>query len=153
MKFAACLVIAATALPAAARPVSDDWKQSTLAAAAPYIDRANDDWSRAIVTGDADVLSAPYDKNGVFIRPDGSAIRGKAAVRDMYRKRPSGLTVLKASITSDGRVAHDPADVYEWGTASMTLRRGHAIQQTSGRDLTVWHRDGNSWVITRNIAF
>jgi hypothetical protein len=35
----------------------------------------------------------------------------------------------------------------------MTLRRRKAVQQTSGRYLTVWHRDGNSWVITRNIAF
>jgi ketosteroid isomerase-like protein len=153
MQFAACLLIAATALPAAARALSDGWKQSTLAAAAQYIDRANNDWSRAIVTGDADVLSAPYDKDGVFIRPDGSAVRGKAAVRDMYKKRPSSLKVFKASIRSDGRIAHDPNDVYEWGTASMTIRRGHAIQQTSGRYLTVWHRDSNIWVITRNIAF
>lgn len=59
------------------------WKQQVLAAAAPFIDKANDDWTRAIVSGDADVLSAPYDKDAVFVGPDGTAIRdrGRASTR------------------------------------------------------------------------
>jgi hypothetical protein len=42
---------------AATRPPTPD--QRTLASAAPFIDRANREWSRAIVTGDVAVLSAP----------------------------------------------------------------------------------------------
>jgi ketosteroid isomerase-like protein len=129
------------------------WQQQTLTAAAPFIDKANDDWTRAIVTRDTDVLAAPYDTTGVFIGPDGSVSVGKAAVRSMYANRPASVRVLKASIRSDGRVAHDRDDVYEWGTAVMTVQRGAQVKKVSGRYLTVWHRSGKRWVITRNIAF
>jgi ketosteroid isomerase-like protein len=153
VKRAAYLLIAAAPLLMAASPSSKDWKSQALKAAAPDIDRANNDWTRAIVTGDADVLSAPYDTNGVFIGPNGSAVHGKAAVRAMYAKRPGGVKVIKATIKSDGRAAHDPDDVYEWGTARMTIKRGKAVREASGRYLTVWHRSGKRWLIIRNIAF
>ena len=126
--------------------------QHMLADAAPYIDRANTEWTHAIVRGDARVLSAPYDRDGVFIGPDGSAIRGKSAVRGMYARRPSSVKVLKASIHSDGRVVHG-TDVYEWGTARMAVQQGKNISNRSGRYLTVWHRHGSAWVISRNLAF
>jgi len=71
----------------------------------------------------------------------------------MYAKRPAGVKVVKAVIKSDGRAAHDADDVYEWGTAHMTIRRGKVSRQASGRYLTVWHRQGKHWLITRNIAF
>ena len=35
----------------------------------------------------------------------------------------------------------------------MTVKRGATVRQASGRYLTVWHREGKSWLITRNIAF
>jgi ketosteroid isomerase-like protein len=129
------------------------WKAHALASAAPFIDKANDEWSRAIVSGDTAELCAPYDPNGVFIGPSGTTVQGKAAVCDMYSKRPASVKVLKATIHSDGRVAADPNDVYEWGTAEMTVQRGANLKQASGRYLTVWHRAGNNWLITRNIAF
>jgi ketosteroid isomerase-like protein len=144
------LILAAPLLMAAGGPSS---KQRALASAAPFIDRANDEWTRAIVKGDADVLSAPYDANGVFIAPDGSAVHGKNAVRLMYANRRAEVKVLKATIKSDGRVAPGPDDVYEWGTARMTIQRGKTVDQRSGRYLTVWHREGKRWLITRNIAF
>jgi ketosteroid isomerase-like protein len=137
----------------AASPAQKDWKQRALAAAAPFIDEANDEWARAIVRGDAAVMAAPYDTNGVLIAPDGAAIHGKAAVRAMYAKRPTSAKVLKATIKSEGRAAADPDDVYEWGRAVMTLQRSGKTRRASGRYLTVWHRSGKRWVITRNIAF
>ena len=129
------------------------WQRQVLASAAPFIDKANDEWTRAIVTGDADVMAAPYDANGVFIGPDGNEVRGRDGVRIMYSKPRGDMKVLKASIASDGRVAADPDDVYEWGKATMTVQRNGKIKQASGRYLTVWHREGKSWLITRNIAF
>ena len=129
-----------------------NWQTQALTAAAPFIDKANDEWIHAIVTGDADVLAAPYDANGVFIGPDGSAIRGHDAVRTMYAA-PRTVKVMKAGIQSDGRTAGDPDDVYEWGRATMTVERDGKIKEASGRYLTVWHRSGTRWVITRNIAF
>lgn len=147
MKFKMFLLAAAPLLVAAAP------KPQALASAAPFIDRANDEWTHAIVAGDADVMSAPYAADGVFIGADGTSIRGKEAVRAMYASRAGDVQVLKASIKSEGRVAADTDDVYEWGTASMTVKRGATVRQASGRYLTVWHREGKSWLITRNIAF
>lgn len=152
MKRAFLVTFAAMAVTGAA-PAAKTWQQRTLASAAPFIDKANDEWTRAIVTGDADVLSAPYDANGIFIGPDGTEIRGRDGVRTMYARRPANAKVIKASIKSDGRAAHDPDDVYEWGTASITIRRNGSVQQSSGRYLTVWHRSGARWLITHNIAF
>jgi len=143
-------LLAAMPLLVAAAPPS---KSQILASAAPFIDRANDEWTHAIVIGDADVMSAPYAADGIFIGPDGTAIRGRNAVRGMYATRHSDVKVLKASIKSEGRVAADADDVYEWGTAFMTIKRGETVRQASGRYLTVWHRDGKSWLISRNIAF
>ena len=51
------LLVAAPLLVAAAPA----WKDQALASAAPFIDKANDEWTHAIVIGDADVLSAPYE--------------------------------------------------------------------------------------------
>jgi ketosteroid isomerase-like protein len=143
-------LLAAMPLLVAAAPPS---KSQTVASAAPFIDKANNEWTHAIVIGDAGVMAAPYAADGVFIGPNGTAIRGKDAVRKMYATRHSGVKVLRASIKSEGRVAADADDVYEWGTAFMTIKRGDTVRQASGRYLTVWRRDGNSWLISRNIAF
>lgn len=150
MKRVAYIVIASVPLLAAAAP---SWQSQALASAAPFIDKANSEWSRAIVTGNAAMLSAPYAADAVFIGPDGTAIHSKAGVRTMYARRPAKVQVLKASIKSDGRAAADPNDVYEWGTARLTVKRGKTIVERSARYLTVWHRTGKSWLITRNIAF
>jgi ketosteroid isomerase-like protein len=146
------LLAAALPLIVAAAPAKD-WKRQTLASAAPFIDRANDEWTRAIVTGDADALTAPYADRGVFVGPDGSTVSGRDAVRAMYAKRRSDVRILKAIIKSEGRVAPDSNDVYEWGSATMTVERNGATRSATGRYLTVWHRDGKRWSITRNIAF
>jgi ketosteroid isomerase-like protein len=113
-------ILAAAPLLVAAAP---SWQQRTLAEAAPFIDKANSDWERAIVTGDEKLLSAAYAKNAVFVAPDGTAIHGRAGVRTMYGRRPSGTKVLSANIRSDGRIAVDPYDVYEWGSAQMRIQR------------------------------
>jgi ketosteroid isomerase-like protein len=147
------LLMATLPLLVAARPDSTEWKERTLKSAAASIDRANDEWTRAIVTGDADVLSAPYASDGIFIARNGTVVHGREAVRVMYARRPPGVKVVKATIKSDGRAAHDSDDVYEWGTAHMTLKRGKNLHETTARYLTVWHRDGKRWLISRNIAF
>jgi ketosteroid isomerase-like protein len=143
-------VLAAAPLLAAAAP---SWQQKAVASAAPFIDRANSDWERAIVSGDPKVLSEPYSKNAVFIMPDGTAIHGRTGVRTMYARRPAGTKVVSAKIHSDGRIAVDPYDVYEWGSAQMRTQRKGNANYVVGRYLTVWHRSGNQWLITRNIAF
>jgi len=144
------LIFAAAPLLVAAAP---SWQQRAIASAAPFIDKANSEWESAMVRGKADVTSAPYSKNAVFIMPDGTAIHGRSGVKTMYSRRPVGVKVLRASIKTDGRVASDPDDVYEWGSAQMTLQSKGKTHYVVGRYLTVWHRTGKEWLITRNIAF
>lgn len=144
------LLLAAAPLLVAAAP---SWQSRAIASAAPFIDKANSEWESAIVRGNADAMSEPYSKNAVFITPDGTAIHGRTGVRTMYSRRPAGVKVLHASIKSDGRVASDPDDVYEWGSAQMTLQSKGKTRYVVGRYLTVWHRVGKHWLITRNIAF
>ena len=144
------LLLAATPLLVAAAPT---WQQKAIASAAPFIDKANSEWETAMVRGKADVMSAPYAKDAVFIMPDGTAIHGRSGVKTMYSRRPPGVKVLHASIKTDGRVAPDPDDVYEWGSAQMTLQVKGKSRYVVGRYLTVWHRTGKEWLITRNIAF
>jgi ketosteroid isomerase-like protein len=143
-------LIAAAPLLVAAAPA---WQEQALSSAAPFIDKANSEWTHAIVSGDAVVLSAPYSADALFIAPDGTAIHGKAGVRTMYGRRPASAKVLHATIRSDGRAAADPDDVYEWGSAQMTVKRNGKQHMIVGRYLTVWHRTGKQWLITRNIAF
>ena len=122
--------------------------------AAPFIDRANQEWGKAIVTGDVAAIVAPYAEDGVYVLPDGRVARGKAAIRQMYETRPKSTQILEATASSDGRVAAGPDDVYEWGTASATVKTdGGTARRSLGRFLTVWHRQGSQWVIIRNLAF
>jgi ketosteroid isomerase-like protein len=149
LKLRLFLFVAAPLIVAAAPA----WKQQALSSAGPFIERANDEWTRAIVSGDPKALSAPYSVNAVFIAPDGTAIRGKTGIRTMYARRPAGTKVLHATIRSDGRAAVDPDDVYEWGSAQMTVQGRGKKSYVVGRYFTVWHRTGKQWLITRNIVF
>ena len=128
---------------------------NAIGAASPFIDRANKEWEAAIKTGDAEALSRPYREDAIFIGPDASPVRGRAAIRAMYAGRAAKRRIVSATIQSEGRVAATPDDVYEWGTGWMYVQSGDGTQsKLGGRFLTVWHRqpDG-AWVIIRNLAF
>jgi hypothetical protein len=72
-------------------------------AASPFIAKANKEWEAAIQTGDADALSRPYHEDGIFIGPDGNAVRGRAAIRAMYAGRAASKTrTVAATIQSEG---------------------------------------------------
>jgi ketosteroid isomerase-like protein len=147
MNRALFIALIAVALQAAAPP-------NPIADAAPFIDKANAEWGKAIAVGDVDTIVAPYADNGVFVLPDGRSIEGKAAIRQMYAARPKGAQIVSARATSDGRVAAGPDEVYEWGSASATVKTAKGEEKhTLGRFLTVWHRHADKWVISRNLAF
>jgi uncharacterized protein (TIGR02246 family) len=123
--------------------------------ASPYIAKANKEWEAAIQTGDADALSRPYHEDGVFVGPDGNAVRGRAAIRAMYAGRAaSKARIVSATIQSEGRVGASADEVYEWGQGWMSVQSADGTRtKRGGRYLTVWHRQGDgTWVITRNLA-
>jgi len=148
------IVICAGASSAADEPTAPR-DVASIDLASPFIAKANKEWEAAIQTGDADALSRPYHEDGVFVGPDGIAVRGRAAIRAMYAGRAaSKARIVGATIQSEGRVAAGPDEVYEWGSGWMSIQSADGTRaKRGGRYLTVWHRqlDG-TWVITRNLA-
>lgn len=149
-----CLLgIVSTLIVACAAAASQE--VNAIDAASPFIAKANKEWETAIQTGDADALSRPYHEDGVFVGPDGNAVRGRAAIRAMYAGRAASKTrIVGATIQSEGRVAAGPDEVYEWGSGWLFTQAADGTRaKRGGRYLTVWHRqlDG-TWVITRNLA-
>jgi len=123
--------------------------------AMPFIQRANSEWSSAIKTGDADAIAAPYAINAVFVLVDGDGIRGRTAIRDLYRTRLSGKApVVSATIERRGVAAGDRDLVYEWGVGTVTTRSASETLDTrSSAYLTVWKRqESGRWEIIRNLV-
>ena len=125
-----------------------------VAEAMPFIQRANSDWSKAMKSGDADAIAEPFAIDAVFVTVNGDGIRGRTAIRDLYRTRLSGKTpVVSASIEHRGAAAdHDL--VYEWGVGTVTTRSASGTLDTRGGPyLTVWKRQENGrWEIIRNVV-
>lgn len=148
------IVVCAAAASDAAEPAAPH-DVNAIDEASPFIAKANKEWEAAIQTGDADALSRPYHEDGVFVGPDGNAVRGRAAIRAMYAGRAaSKARIVAATIQSEGRVAAGPDEVYEWGSGWTVVQSADGTRaKRGGRYLTVWHRqpDG-SWLITRNLA-
>jgi uncharacterized protein (TIGR02246 family) len=148
------IFIGVAAASGAAEPTAPQ-DVASIDAASPFIAKANKEWEAAIQTGDADALSRPYHEDGIFVGPDGNAVRGRAAIRAMYAGRAASKTrIVAATIHSEGRVAAASDEVYEWGQGWMSVQSADGTRtKRGGRYLTVWHRqvDG-TWVITRNLA-
>ena len=134
--------------------------EDLVASARPTIARADADWIGAMQAGDAERLAAPYAEDGVFVTPDGTAISGRAAIADFYRRR---LAASKAKIVGGG-VRYDRIVVggtasaplvYEWGRGGATvLGPDGKPAPREGAYLTVWKRQADgAWRIVRNMAF
>lgn len=110
--------------------------------AMPFIQRANNEWSSAMKSGDADGIAEPYAIDAVFLAVDGNGIRGRTAIRDLYRTRLSGKApVVSATIEHRGAATGDHDLVYEWGVGTVTTRSVSGTLDTrSGPYLTVWKR-------------
>ncbi|HEV8435450.1 MAG TPA: SgcJ/EcaC family oxidoreductase [Thermoanaerobaculia bacterium] len=124
-----------------------------LAGARADIEHANDDWVPALRRRDAETIAAAYVDDGIFIAPDGTVTRGRAAIVAMYAARfPKMKEIHDGGIVQDGTAVIDDSTIYEWGHA--WLETGQPPVRSGGRYLTVWKRqtDGH-WRITRNMAF
>jgi uncharacterized protein (TIGR02246 family) len=143
-------LLASTALAGSSRSIPD-----SVADAMPFILRANNEWSRAMKSGDADAIAEPYTIDAVFVTAGGDGIRGRTAIRDLYRTRLSGKApVVSATIERRGAAAGDRDLVYEWGVGTVTTRSAGGMLDTRGGPyLTVWKRQENGrWEIIRNVV-
>jgi uncharacterized protein (TIGR02246 family) len=128
----------------------------TPASAVAAITAADSEWLGAMRRHDVSRIVAPYDTGAVFITANGSTIRGRQRIADLYRARfPNIVRVSSGGIVQDGTRAVSDTLVYEWGHGGMTYTDSTNTEHTSsGPYLTVWRRSrAGVWVIIRNLVF
>lgn len=150
---AACFaLLLAPAAGAMAPPIVDSAGE-----ARPTIEKANADWERCMVSGDADCIVAPYAKDAVFVQDDGKTVIGKKAIRALYVQSGDGETTIEsANITTDAIVGVGSDLVYEYGYGFIeTLNRAEKKRESlSSPYMTVWQKGADGqWRIIRNLVF
>ena len=117
------------------------------------VKKANSDFEIAMTKSDAATIAEPYAADAVFVSPDGTATKGRAAIEQLYRDRfaKSG-PALETKIVSE-ELMLDGDVVYERGRGSITRRVREERVTDWARFLTVWQRqpDG-TWKIFRNVV-
>ena len=154
---AACAHAGASASAGATSPPPPSDTAAILASARPEIEAANAAWLPGLRNRDAQAIVAAYADSGVFVGPNGDAIRGRDAIARLYESRfPLLGTVLGGDVVQGGMKVVD-GRIYEWGRASLELsgrNPGDPPRRSGGDYLTVWQRDAaGHWRIVRNLAF
>jgi len=142
------VLVVGLAIPAAARaPSSGDPRLDRA------IEKANAEWEVAMKAGEAGPIAAPYLDDAVFVGPDGSCTRGKAAIEAMYRERFAARGKALSTRIEPRRVSVDGALACEWGYGEVTSLMDGKPAKRGGAYLTVWARqpDGD-WKILRNVV-
>lgn len=126
-----------------------------LASARADIEAANAAWLPGLRERNADLITAAYADDGIFVTADGAIIRGRPAVTQMYTERfPRLRQILDGGVVQDGMAVASATRIYEWGHAWLEMARPDGTRaRTGGAYLTVWElkRDGH-WHIARNLA-
>jgi uncharacterized protein (TIGR02246 family) len=145
------LTLALAAALAAAEPDC----ATLVASARPAIDHANNDWVRALKASDAPAIAAAYAEDGIFVLPNGSALRGRAAVQQFYASQSrAAASITGGGIETRGTACSDDGLIYEWGQGTLRLRAPDGGETSRGGPyLTVWKRIDGQWRIVRNLAF
>lgn len=146
-----CLVTGAIAAACLLMGISSASADS-VADASPTIDRLNADWVSAVRVHDLKRLMMPYGPDCIYIKGDGSAVKGQQAIREMLAANHS--KIVDSGIDSKGRTAATPDDVYEWGTAYTVVETAPGqTKKGEGRYISIWHRyPGNHWLLIRNFS-
>lgn len=133
-----------------ARPV-------TAASLDPKLERAvrkaNSDWEKAVTTGDAAAIAAPYADDAVFVLVDGSCVRGRAEIEKMYRVGFEKRGVSASARIESKKLVVDGDLAYESGWGEVRRMTAGKLSSIGGRYLTVWQRGADGeWKIIRNIV-
>ena len=126
-----------------------------VADAHPTIEHANSDWVRALKAGDAAAIAEAYADDGVFVLQDGSTVKGRAAVQQLYDgQAKAAASILDGGIETKGTACSADGLIYEWGEGGLRLKGADGREQSRGGPyLTVWKRIDGRWKIIRNLAF
>lgn len=144
------LLIFSMLLPPANGLTAEPSRDPKLSAA---IEKANSEWAAAMKTGDAAAIAAPYAEDAVFVRVDGSCVKGRSAIEAMYRERFAKAGLASATKIDSKSVVVDGDLAYESGYGEMTMSKDGKPATAGGPFLTVWQRQPEGrWKILRNIV-
>ena len=102
------------------------------------VKKANGDFEIAMTRSDTATIAEPYTADAVFVSPDGTAIRGRAAIEQLYRDRFAKTgPALETRIVSE-ELMLDGDFAYERGRGSITRRVREERVTDWARFLTVW---------------
>lgn len=140
---------------AAAIAAADPRCSALVAEAHPTIEHANSDWVRALKAGDAAAIAEAYAEDGVFVLPDGTTVKGRAAVQQLYAgQAKAAASILGGGIETKGVACSADGLIYEWGEGGLRLKGADGGEtRRGGPYLTVWKRIDGRWRIVRNLAF
>src|SRR5262249_10139571 len=117
------------------------------------IRKANGEFEVAMAKADTATIVAPYTADAVFLGIDGSALKGRAPIEQLYRDRfaKSG-PALETRIESE-QVVLAGEFAYESGRGSIKVKGKDGETISRARFLTVWQRQADGdWKIWRNVV-
>src|SRR4051812_44114818 len=84
---------------------------------------AHSDWIRALKARDAAAIAEAYAEDGLFVLPDGSVVKGRAAVQQLYAgQAKAAASITGGGIDSQGTACSADGLIYEWGQGTLRLR-------------------------------
>jgi len=117
------------------------------------IKKANSEFEVAMTKADIASIVAPYTEDAVFVTPDGTSIKGRAAIEQLYRDRFAKSGPALASKIESQQLMVDGDIAYERGRGLLTRRVNNERVADWARFLTVWQRQADGdWKILRNIV-
>jgi uncharacterized protein (TIGR02246 family) len=127
-------------------------KASDVTAVRAAIDAANARFIAAVKAGDIPKVGAVYTADAVVLAPGSPAMKGRAAITELFNGWLSQMTVTDFSLTTDDLVV---AGEYAFETGAfamnMVLKSGGAAMPDKGKYIVVWKRDSDgSWKIHRD---
>lgn len=138
--------VAVSALALAAGPSKDEVRRA--------IEAGNAQWIDGFRRADPDPVAASFTEDSVNVAADGTADRGRDAIRDRMRAYLERSGPAVSARVDIGDFVIDGDFAYEWGRSDARFagKPGGPAKRT-GRYLTCWRRqpDGG-WKIFRNLS-
>lgn len=117
------------------------------------IQKANSDFDEQMKTGNAAGIASAYKDDGVFVGIDGSCVKGKLEIENMYQSRFEKNGFASATKIDSRNVVVDGDLAYESGYGEITYKKEGKEMKGGGRFLTIWqHQPDGSWKIMYNVV-
>jgi len=112
----------------------------------PGVIAVADAYTAAVLKGDTAAIAALYTDDAIEMPPNAAAVKGKAAIEQLYKKQFSGGKISAFSLTHvDSRSSGDMG--YDVGTytQTMTPTGGTSSFQDTGKYIVLVVKSGGKW--------